>query len=94
MSSHSSSPNESDRKTTKTLLKQLAKDFQALSYRQMQHETQLKERDAHFAKIKEELQLVREKGEYTTKSKRSSKAYSSRLSVLYDEKSLRMHEYY
>ena len=51
MSSHSSSPNESDRKSTKNLLKQLAKDFQALSYKQLQHKTLLKERDAHFARI-------------------------------------------
>jgi len=94
MSSHSSSPNESDRKSTKTLLKQLAKHFQALSYRQLQHETLLKERDAHFAKMEEELQLVKEKGEYITKSTRSSKASSSRLSDSYDEKNLRMHEYY
>jgi len=60
----------------------------------LQHETLLKEKDAHFAKIEEKLQLVNEKGEYTTKSKRSSKASSSRLSDSYDEKSLRMHEYY
>jgi len=94
MSSHSSSPNESDRKSTKTLLKQLVKDFQALSYRQLQLETILKERDAHFARIEEELQLVREKGESTTKSKKSSKASNSRLIDSYDEKSLRMHAYY
>jgi len=52
----------------------------------LQHDTLQKERDAHFTKIEEELQLVREKGEYTTKSKRSSKASSSRLSDTYDEK--------
>jgi len=86
MSFHSSSPNESDRKPTKTRLKQLARDFQALSYRQLQHETLLKERDAHFAKIEEKLQLVKEKGEYTTKSKRSSKTSNSRLNDSYDEK--------
>jgi len=53
MSSHSSSPSESDRKSIKSLLKQLAKDFQSLSYRQLQDEAQIKEdkkeRDAHFA---------------------------------------------
>jgi len=69
MSSHSSSPTESDKKSTKTLSKQLTRDFQALSYKKLHHETLLKERDAHFAKIEEELQIVKEKGEYTTKSK-------------------------
>ena len=53
MSSHSSCPSESDRKSIKSLLKQLAKDFQSLSHRQLQHESQIiedkKERDAHLA---------------------------------------------
>ena len=70
MSSHSSSINESDRKSTKSLLKQLARDFQALSYRQLQHEAQLKERDDHFAKIEEELRLVKEKDECARKRKK------------------------
>jgi len=65
MSSHSSSPNESDRKSIKSLLKQLAKDFQSLSYRQLQHEAQLKddekERDAHFAILEEELNVVKKR---------------------------------
>jgi len=46
-------------------LKQLAKDFQSLSLRQLQHETQIledkKERDAHLAVLEEELKIVREK---------------------------------
>jgi len=94
MSSHSSSPNESDRKSTKSLLKKLARDFQALSYQQLQHEAQLKERDVHFAKIEEELRLVKEKDEYATKIKISSHASSSRLSESYGEESLKMSEYY
>jgi len=38
--------------------------------------------------------LLEKKGEYTTKSKRSSKASSSRLSDSYGEESLKMNEYY
>ena len=84
MSSHSSSPSESDRKSIKSLLKQLAKDFQSLSHRQIQHEAQIledkKEMDAHLAILEEELKVVKEKDEYIKKIKRSSHAYSSRLS--------------
>jgi len=47
------------------ILKQLARDFQTLSLRQLQHETQIleekKERDAHIAILEEELKIVREK---------------------------------
>ena len=68
MSSHSSSPSESDRKSIKSLLKQLVKDFQSLSHRQLQHEAQIiedkKESDAHLAILKEELKIVKEKDEY------------------------------
>jgi len=60
----------------------------------LQHEAQLKERDAHFVKLEEELKLVKEKDEYTKKIKRSSHASSSRLSDSYGEESLRMNEYY
>jgi len=94
MSSHSSSPNESDRKSTKSFLKQLSRDFQSLSYRQLQHKAQLKERDAHFAKLEEELKLVKEKDEYTKKIKKSSHASSSKLNDSYGEESLQMNEYY
>jgi len=94
MSSHSSSPSESDRKSIKSLLKQLARDFQSLSYRQLQHEAQLKERDAHFSKLEEELKVVKEKDEYIKKIKRSSEASNSRLSDSYGEESLRMNDYY
>jgi len=41
MSTHSSSHTESDKKSTKSLLKQLARDFQSLSFRQLQHEAQI-----------------------------------------------------
>jgi len=98
MSSHSSSPSESDRKSIKTLLKMLAKDFQSLSHRQMQHELQIiedkKENDAHLAILEEELKVVKEKDEYLKKIKRSSHASSSRLSDSYGEESLIMNEYY
>jgi len=43
MSTRSSSHSESDRKSTKSLLKQLARDFQSLSLRQLQHEAQILE---------------------------------------------------
>jgi len=46
MSAHSSNSSESDRKSIKALLKQLSRGFQSLSYRQLEHEAQLKERDA------------------------------------------------
>jgi len=49
MSAHSSNSSESDIKSIKSLLKQLSRDFQSLSHRQLEHEAQLKERDAHFA---------------------------------------------
>jgi len=75
MSTHSSSYSESDRKSTKSLLKQLAKDFQSLSLRQLQHEAQIledkKERDSHLLILEEELKLVREKDEYIRKLKKS-----------------------
>jgi len=65
MACHSSSPSESDRNSIKSLLKQLAKDFQSLSHRQLQHEVQIiedkKERDAHLAILEEELKIVKEK---------------------------------
>jgi len=74
MSSHSSTPSESDRKSIKSLLKQLVKNFQSLSHRQLQHETQIiedkKERDAHLAILEEELKIVKEKDEYIRKTKK------------------------
>jgi len=58
MSTYSSSHNESDRKSTKSLLKQLARDFQSLSLRQLQHEAQIledkKQREVHLAILEEE----------------------------------------
>jgi len=98
MSSHSSSPSESDRKFIKSLLKELAKDFQSLSHRQLQHEAQIiedkKERDAQLAILEEELKIVKEKDEYIRKTKGSSHASSSSLCDSYVEESLRMNEYY
>jgi len=42
MSAHSSKSSESDLKSIKTLLKQLAKDFQSLSYRHLEQIKELK----------------------------------------------------
>jgi len=64
MSSPSHHSSESDRESIKSLLKQLAQDFLSLSYRQLQYETQLKERDEHFALMKEELKVIKERDEY------------------------------
>jgi len=84
---------ESEEESIKSILKKLAQDFQALSYRKRQHETLLKERDTQFALIQDELKMVKERNEYN-KSKRFSKSSSSRLIDTYDKKSFRMHEYY
>jgi len=43
MSTHSSKSNESDMKSIKSLLKQLAKDFQTLSYRRLENEAKINE---------------------------------------------------
>jgi len=57
-------------------LKQLARDFQSLSLRQLQPEAQVleekKERDVHLAILKEELKIVREKNEYIKKLKKKN----------------------
>jgi len=93
MSSHSRHSNESEGKSIKSLLEKIAQDIQALSYRQLQHETQLKERDAQFALIQDEWKMVKERDEYT-KSKKSSHASSSRGNESFGEQSLRINEYY
>jgi len=90
MSSHHS--NESEGESIKSLSKKLVQDFQALSYRQMQHETLLKERDTQFALIQDELKMVKERDDYT-KSKKSSHASSSRGNDSLGEQSLRINEY-
>jgi len=56
MSTHSSKSSEGDIKSIKSLIKQLAKDFQSLSYRQLEHEAQIKE-----------LKLAKEKDENSQK---------------------------
>jgi len=45
MSSHSCHSNESEGTSIKSLLEKIAQDVQALSYRQIQYEAQLKESD-------------------------------------------------
>jgi len=71
MSKHSSSHSESDENSTKSLLKQLARDFQSLLIRELQHENQFleekKEIDVHIAILEEELKIVREKDVYIRK---------------------------
>ena len=76
MSSHSRHSNESEGESVKSLLKKIAQDVQALSNRQLQHETLLKERDAQFALVQDEWKMVKERDDYT-KSKKSSHASSS-----------------
>jgi len=82
MSAHSSKSSESDLKSIKTLLKQLAKDFQSFSYRQLEHEEQIKG-----------LKMVKERDEYSNKSKKSSHASSSKSHESFGEESLRINEY-
>jgi len=78
----------------KDLLKKIAQDVQALSYRQLQHETLLKERDAQFALIKDKWKMVKERDENTKSKKKSSHASSSRRNESFKEQSLRINEYY
>ena len=61
MSTHSSKSSESDIKSIKSLIKQLAKDFQSLSYRQLEHKAQIRE-----------LKMVKEKDESSKKSKKNT----------------------
>jgi len=68
----------------KNLAKKVAQDVQALSFRQLHHETQ-------FAQMQDDLKEV--KDEYT-KSKKSSHTSSSRGNESYGEQSLRINEYY
>jgi len=93
MSSHSCHSNESEGKSIKYLLKKIAQDVQALSYRELQHETQLKERDAQFALVQDEWKMVKERDDYT-KSKKSSHASSSRVNDSFGEQNLRTNDYY
>ena len=83
MSAHSSRSSESELKSIKNLVKQLAKDFQSLSYRYLEHEEQLKE-----------LKMAKGKDENSSKSKKSSHASSSKHHESFGDKSLRINEYY
>jgi len=78
MTSHPHHSSESDRESIKTLLKQLAQDFQSLSYRQLQNESQLKE-----------WKLAKERDE-NNKSKKSSHASSSREDESFRNKALEL----
>jgi len=94
MSGDSSNSSESDIKSIKALLKQLSRDFQSLSHRQLEHEAQLKERDTHFSLMEKELKMVKERDEYSHKSKKSSHASSYMGKDSFGEESLRINEYY
>ena len=74
-------------------MKKIAQDVQALSYRQLQHETLLKEEDAQFALIQDEWKMLKERYDYT-KSKKSSHASSSRVNDSFGERNLRTNDYY
>ena len=74
-------------------MEKIAQDVQALSYRQLQHETQLKEKDAQFSLIQDEWKMVKERNEYT-KSKKSSHASNSKGNESYGEQSLKINEYH
>jgi len=93
MSSHSRHSNESEGTSIKSLLEKIAQDVQTLSYRQLQHETQLKERDAQFALVQDEWKMVKERDDYI-KSKKSSHASSSRVNDSFGERNLRTNDYY
>jgi len=90
MLAHSSHSSESAIKSIKALLKQLSRDFQSLSHRQLEYEAQLKERDAHFALMEKELKMVKERDESSHKSKKSSHTSSFRGKDYFGEESLRI----
>jgi len=91
MSSPSRHSSESDMTILKNILEKVAQDVQALSFRQLHHEAQLKEKDSQFGLMQNDLKMV--KDEYT-KSKKSSHTSSSRGNESYGEQSLRINEYY
>jgi len=93
MSSHSRKSNESEGTSIKSLLEKIAQDVQALSYRRLQHDVQLKERDAQFSLIQDEWKVVKERDEYV-QSKKSSHTSSSRGNESYGEQSLNINQYY
>jgi len=84
MSSPSRNSSESDMTILKNLAEKVAQDVQALSFRQLHHETQ-------FVQIQDDLKMV--KDEYN-KSKKISHPSSSRGNESYGEQSLRINEYY
>jgi len=82
MSSHSSKSIESDVKSLKSLLKQLAKDVHLISYRQLENESKINE-------------LTKAKDENSQKSKKShTHASHSKDHESLGEESLRINDYY
>ena len=79
-------------------MKQIGKDIQSLTVRQLQHENQIieekKEKNSHFAILQQKLKLFKERDEYIRKHKKSHSS-SSRSSESYPkEESLRINDYY
>ena len=91
MSSPSRNSSESDMTIVKNLAEKVAQDVQALSFTQLHHEARLKEKDAQFALIRDELKVVKDE---FTKSKKSSHPSNSTGNESYGEQSLRINEYY
>ena len=82
MSSHSAKSMESDVKSIKSLLKQLAKDVQLISYRQLENESKINE-------------LTRVKEEKSQNSKKThTHASHSKDNESLGEESLRINDYY
>jgi len=91
MSSPSHNSSESELTLLKTLLEKVVQDVQALSFRQLHHEAQLKERDAQFSLMQDDLKVVKDE---VTNSKKVSHSSSFRGNESYGEQSLRINEYY
>ena len=82
MSSHYSKSLKSDVKSLKSLLKQLSKDIQSISSKQLENEDKTNE----LAKAKDEKSQI--------SKKLHSHAYSSQVYDSFGEESLRINEYH
>jgi len=98
MSKHTSNLSESDLSSTKSLLKQMARDIQSFTIRQLQHENpffgEKKEKDSHLAILEEKLKLVKERDEYIRNHKKSHSSSSRSSDSHIEEESLRSNDYY
>ena len=82
MSSHSSKSMESDMKSIKSLLKQLAKDVQLISYRKLENESKINE-----------LTIAKEEKSQNSKKSHTHASHSKEDESL-GEGSLRINDYY